>query len=848
MFSVADFFNIMNYIDGTTVSSLDVNTQVLAKSEQGTTTQLFENTIDQLVYSTDDYRRLRSFLINWYASHRTMVSTQKQVSDIFSMPEVQLNELFKSFGYDFSTKSLSFLTKANFFLDLVNLYKIKGTPQSIIDIMGYYGLTDIDLAEYWLELDSSNRLVFRSERYLPPGVIDVPFANISFEDIVQNDPHWLLTETNIRNLLTTNVIGLPSKSPYFSLRPRYNLTNLNMIMSILSRRIQDQYMTYTSGGTLTPDVKLSELNFNVSLLELYLSIVYLFDEYYNRVDGSTDPLFYCYDGTSLLETDIILTQYENLTKRLYSTDPTQNDSRSLRELRISQFNDLFTRSQTTNFFTSLTRTTLPTLLETINSNLYLSVRSYLLSGHGLILLSLLLQDLNDWMRLNISAEFNIATTVLGIESLTELNKIINFFKPYHARLLNLEAAYIINDPVADSLVMEDEAHDNRTEIVIDFDVADSTACVLCSDSTCDLLDPRETYDCGSYFDIGVSIDADDIQMNIEQTIEEIMNFHDATSSNAYEQITIDSTSTSGTLNYILAGGWANFDGGGMFDAQHGNDIVEIYIEDVSPPTPPVPPFVGAWVTTTSINQGRFALVAVGTSTDALVFCGVISGSIKTNLTEIWNGTAWATTTTTTYARQKPCGCGTTSDALDFTGLNGGLNTVTEKWNGSSWATTSNAVTGLYIGAGCGTTTDALQFGGNSGSFTNKTQKWNGSTWASTAALNYTVYSHAGCGITSAALSFGGYNTSRTEIWNGSLWATTTNMVTADYNQSGCGSTSAALDFRNVTQLWDGSTWVTTTAVNVVRTESGGCGTSLHALSCCGYTTVGVGDIQVEKWY
>ncbi len=577
MFSVNDFFNIMNFLDNTSISTLDVNTQILAKSEKGISTQLFENTIDQLVHETSDYRRLRSLLINWYSSHRTIISTQKQVSDIFSMPEAQLDELFKSFGFNFSTKPLSFLTKTNFFLDLVNLFKIKGTPQSIIDIMGYYGLTDIDLAEYWLELDSSNRLVFRSERYLPPGVIDIPFANIAFGDVVQNDPHWLLTETNIRNLLTTNTIGLPSKSPYFSLRPRYNLTNLNVIISILSRHVQDQYITYSSGGTLTPDVKLSELNFNVSLLELYLSIVHLFDEYYNRVDGSTDPLFYCYDGTSVLETNIIITQYENLTKRLYSTDPTKNDSRSLRDLRISQFNDLFTRSQTTNFFTPLTRTTLATLLQTINSNLYLSVQSYLLSGNGLTLLSLLLQDLDDWIRLNISVEFNIATTVLGIESLTELNKIINFFKPYHARLLNLEAAYIINDPVADSLIMEDEAHDNRTEIVIDFDVADSTACVYCSDSTCDLLDPRETYDCGSNFDIGVSVDNDDVQTYIEQTIIDIMNFHDSTTSNAYEIITSDST---GTLTYLLAGGWANFDGGGMFDAQHGNDVVEIYIEDL----------------------------------------------------------------------------------------------------------------------------------------------------------------------------------------------------------------------------------------------------------------------------
>ncbi len=200
MFTITDFFSIMNYIDSTSVVTLDANTQILAKSEQAISTQLFENTIDQLVYTTSDYRRLRNFLINWYSSHRTIISTQKQVSDIFSMPDTHLDELFKSFGYIFSTKPMPFLTKANFFLDLVNLYKIKGTPESLVNILEYYGLVDIDLAEYWLELDTHDKLVFRSERYLPPGVLDIAFVNIPFEDVVQSDPHWILTETNIRNL------------------------------------------------------------------------------------------------------------------------------------------------------------------------------------------------------------------------------------------------------------------------------------------------------------------------------------------------------------------------------------------------------------------------------------------------------------------------------------------------------------------------------------------------------------------------------------------------------------------------------------------------------------------------
>lgn len=594
MFSLESYWKILNYLGGTSVIDLDINTQILSSSEQSISLNLFVNTIDQIPHMTDDYKRLKNFLVNWYASHRTMITTQKQSHDVFSMPDKSLTELLNSFGFIFSTSTLSFLTKANFFLDLVNLYKVKGTPQTLIDVLQYFGLTDIDLAEYWLEKNSSGNLVFKSEKYLPTGVLDIEFSDILFDEMTRNDPHWMLSESQINNLLLVNKIGLPSKSPYFSIRPRYDLSTLKAIISIISRRVQDYYDTYSSGGTLVKDIKLSQLNLYASFLDLYLACIYSFNTVYNRTTGSDDNLFYCYDGTSVIATESIIDQYDDLTTRVFAASPTVNESRSTRDVRLTRFYDLFTRNMSTNFLTS--SNTAGSILNTTNSILYDTINVYITSGNGSDLLSYLFNDLNAWVVNNIGPGYpNITATMFGLGSLLELNKIINFFKPYHARMFKLEFALIVDEPLQDQLIMEDLVINNPIETIVDFDTADSTACLTCVDGTsvsdCDFYYSREKYDCGSQFDIGVSIDTDPI-IGVQDEITDYQNFHhDETSSNSYEQIlftdtaNLDSTSSfcdgTASLTVVMAGGWTDFDRGGIFDGQHGNDVVEIYIQDLN---------------------------------------------------------------------------------------------------------------------------------------------------------------------------------------------------------------------------------------------------------------------------
>lgn len=848
MFTISDFYNILNFMDGTSDISVDANTKVLASSEQSIALNLFDSTIDQVPHITDDYKRLKNFLVNWYASHRTIISTQKQATDIFSLPERDIGELIQSFGFVFSVNSLSSLTKANFFLDLVNLYKVKGTPQTLIDVLQYFGLSDIDIAEYWLEKNSSEDLVFRSERYLPAGVLDITFPDIDFNVMVQNDPHWRLTESQVEYLATINKIALPSKSPYFAVRPRYDLTELTTFMSVLSRLVQDAYDNYILTGNLTRDIKLSLLNIYVSFLELYLSCIYTFGKLYSTT-GSTDSSFFCYDGTSVPDIAIIIDQQNDLIAR--------PSSRAEQSTKQDQYYDLFTRQMVTNF---LEYNSPGTLLNSMNSSLYGTLNTYIDSGNGEELISGLMGDLNDWVVSNIGPGYpNLVSTVLGFGSLLEINKVINFFKPYHARMVKFEFALIINNPLLDSINIEDSFTDSIVEVVVDFDTADSTSCQICLDSTCSPHYSRETYDCGSQFDIGASIDTSP-EIRTEDSIIDILNFHDETSSNAYEQILLtdatnfDSTATfcdgSASLSIVLAGAWADFDNSGLFDSQHGNDIVQIYIQDfdcvIPVPVPPGPTPGTAWATTTSMTMLRAQLAGCGDTSDALNMGGrnLIGGQVQ-DVTEIWNGSSWATTTSLAKLKAGLAACGVTSDALCFGGHTFGGRDDCEIWNGSTWGVTSSLPRRTQFCSGCGTTSDALSFGGYSLTTNDKydyTNIWNGSSWATTNVLTELKYFSSGIGTTSAALCIGGSNDGgnldTTEIWNGSSWATTTVLNNTILKSAAAGDTSNGLVFGgnyggggdDNTAIWNGSTWATTTDLNVARYLLAGCGSVSDALS------------------
>jgi len=599
-FKVDDFWVLLSAASGETVDGLTVAYDSIAKSARGTSEDLFTTIIDQPAFNTLDYDRLRKFMIDWYSAFKAMGTISTTVSDPNSLTNTDLDELFRSFGYNHSVVLKNFDNnplpgKVNFFLDLVNLYKRKGTPQAMVDVLQFYGVTTLDIYEFFLKFDDQNRLLFEGKAVagttVNPGVL-----KFLWPELVSNDPHWLLTENQILTLNQQNIINLPSKTPYFGVLPTADVDGVEV--SILSRIVQDQYKTWASGGTLEDNAEITIVGETHSLLELYLSAIYIFNDTYDV--GVLGDRFKCYDGTSSSTIEIV-SQFNTITS--------SPSDRADILVKLDQYYDLFARLMPRNFLQN--KTDAATILNTIDPDLKTSLDN-LGDTNNEILFSLL-KDLGTWVRNNLGLGFiNLSFIMFGLDAFfDDLKEVVNFFKPYRARLLLLEMLQIRNR-LFNTIIIEDQIEGPHAEFeFFDYLTADSIPCcneetidttdstIVCLDSTSGLHYSRDTYDCGSFHDLGAVTD-----MPQELFVEARDEFHDTLRcpqdstgfisqfylqgdendlpvpvDQAFDATGVIQIDLQQTVVYHQTGSWENFDQGGRFDCTHGFDLVEITFED-----------------------------------------------------------------------------------------------------------------------------------------------------------------------------------------------------------------------------------------------------------------------------
>jgi len=633
LFTVDNFWDILSAASGDTVAGMTNVLDSLAKDSKAKAGLYFDFVLGGAPpSSSDDWLRLRSFLLDWYAAHQTIASASSKITNVETLSNPDLDELFRSFGFNHSTQLKGpddnpIDLKINFFLDLVNLYKRKGTPQAIVEVLQYYGVTKVDIYEFFIKLEAVDSLIFEGTAIA--GTTTNPSKlTFDYDRLTANDPHWLYTQDQILQLQQINDINLPSKTPYLGIRPVASIDGPEI--GILIRLVQDQFQYYLDNGVVpTANAEVSEIGEVVSLLELYLSIVYLFNKQYNV--GQTGDSFICYDGTSVANVTDIIDEFEIATARPID--------RSGIISGLTTFYDGFTRENPRNFLQN--RLDAEMFLTLINPSLKSALDSTTLTDSELMFS--LMKDLSSWVRINLGYGFvNMGFIMFGIDSFFEdLKPVINFFKPYRARLLLLELLQIDN-PLFNTIIVEDYAETPRVEFPIydwvtgdgnpcctheNIDATDS--CTIClNDSTTSLFYQRETYDCDSYFDIGAVTDIR--QTDFFPFIEEIRYIRlvcippdfDSTAI-VYNEVTggeliadgtstlvVDSTSVgiiaeprctdstdvlliythpsfegcSDSTNYIVlyeevtTGGFANFDEPGTFDCMSGFDQARIQIQ------------------------------------------------------------------------------------------------------------------------------------------------------------------------------------------------------------------------------------------------------------------------------
>ena len=459
-------------------STVTTSTNAIAKSDRTKVESYFSNVIDQYTFETEDYNRLRKFMIDLYASFRTQSTISLSSSDPHALANTDLDELFRSMGYNLSA-SLKGVDenpleqKVQFFLDLVNLYKVKGTPQSLVDILQYYGVTKVDIYEFFLKKYSSSNLLFNGKA-VAGTTINPSNISIQYENLTEDDPHWLYTEQQILQLDKVNKINLPSKSPYLGVQPTIELEGAEI--SIIQRLVQDQYDSYISTGVLpTADAEITYNDELKSFLVLYLACIYMFNELYDA--GYDDYLvkpknFVCYDGTTTSEIEII-SEYDLLTKEIVLT-------RSELKTRYDQHIEAFTRPVSTDFL--INKNTAGVLLNSIDPTFKSELDD---AGDQSDVMYSLLKDLALWVRTNIGYGFiNFGFILYGVnEFFNDLKPVIDFFKPYHTRLLLLEVLQIKNR-LFNTIVIEDEASVEPHFTFHDFATGNGKVCCNLDDSTC----------------------------------------------------------------------------------------------------------------------------------------------------------------------------------------------------------------------------------------------------------------------------------------------------------------------------------------------------------------------------
>lgn len=467
---------------------LDYKTKQLAYSEKQKIINFFESIVDQPAYSSNDHLRLRRMIIDWYTGLKTPIAEVGQGSDPFNLPAEALNELIRSFGFPYPHKIISNNSKAQFLLDIVDIYKNKGTPKTLVRVLQtYFGLSDIILSEWWIHRDATGEFIAKSKPVIPRALRKNPnmIATLPYNTFISRDPLWRLSETQLSRLYSESQITLPSITSRVSLQGTINITSgLIPPLTILNRKLQESYEFWLANGDMNRNIHLGRFISSVSLLELVIAISYCFQTYgdikgtnYTFYNGIYAPLDVADDDGNRDDIDdadygLIIDEYNNLSVR-----PTTRDERSTNlTTRDSKFTSLISDQSVTKIFIRDSTASLPGYnvtegygFDTTSSELGITLNSmnpdfkaelddYIKTGGDVRnLINYLMMDLEFHMMYTMEImKYPISALVIGSPITQHLEDVIDFFKPMHVIVRDFSTILAIDDPLADSQLEDDE--------------------------------------------------------------------------------------------------------------------------------------------------------------------------------------------------------------------------------------------------------------------------------------------------------------------------------------------------------------------------------------------------------
>lgn len=499
--NLENFFKIIAYLrDNSSVDFKDEKFVSIISDEFSKTNEYYEQVINQNTH-TD---LLGDLIKQWYTANKAFL-TQTKMSSNIDMVDTDL--LLRSFGYPYSGLHSS-SQKKSLCLNINSMYARKCEPEVINDVLKSFGVSNMYLFEYWVR-KKNDQILLVPEVVIRSGVAFLDNLNeleVELDSAVMSDPHWRYTEAQLLALNAQNKIRLPSLSPYFGVAFASNWLDNRKVILALVRIMRNQYNEWmygdahaTSGnilfdpagfnpdapqqglahgdvtlmtpaGNISRDIYIPSFGNVISLLELMMSISYVYNKTFLRTTTYDEPNelkhYELLLGDEFLDDDVMLVNELNKTY-------TMPDTRAERDQLLQDEKDKFLGNNPFEFV----KTPLgngPTL-QKLSSTYYDFLNSYIDNGIGSEILYELLQVL-DFHVSNLGYEpcnfiFCLPDTA---KSGNAVKTVINHFKPYHCRLLSYMFYLIFKDIPGDVLRIDDNMFQSIYHKIVDIFPDDET--------------------------------------------------------------------------------------------------------------------------------------------------------------------------------------------------------------------------------------------------------------------------------------------------------------------------------------------------------------------------------------
>lgn len=455
-FTLDQFLDIINYYNGEPNNLSDIEKSI-ADNELAIVMEYFEGVIDQDAFMTMDYVRLRLFFIHWYAAYRTLLYFHKNLSDI---RYINKQLLLESFGYFFHYLN-SDTSQQMLMYNLNKFYAYNGTPDTIINIIESVDILGFKLVEYLITMYGDDHLQFTPQSaflrdQLSPQ--EVSAFSLSFDEVTRADPHWILTEEEILNMVESGEETLPIMTPYFGLVQMVDwYTDVRRVVLKLKRMVRHQTENWINTGILPDEIYIDGLDDMVSLLELYCAFVYAYKLYFNEsfTDDNTNQTL---EETQLPINDVIDNAiYIDEFDRVYVERVSTREER--RQVLADRLSNWTTGSP--NDYPYNTVNDYKNTLMIVNNDFY----NYINNNISYDLLKYLLNRLEYYSLVYFDLDVPLRYMIYDDTINEDILSLVNYFKPYPSRLILFKTIFVINDLPGDQLIIEDELKNTKIKML-----------------------------------------------------------------------------------------------------------------------------------------------------------------------------------------------------------------------------------------------------------------------------------------------------------------------------------------------------------------------------------------------